>query len=117
MDKEFIDEMCNYIKQILRSGGPILWSWGVENFRHIEYKEMAALRFKVNGFLHKADVVVAFNEGADCFEVYCLNENDEVVKSKDDVYLQELVDVVDQFVEKDCSQKEYNAQLEEWSKH
>ena len=114
METEYRDQICNYIRQILNSSVPILWSWGAEKFRHTEYKDMPALRFKVNGFLHKEDVVVAYNGGADCFDVYCLDKSEEVVRSKDDVYLDELISVVDMMVEKDCSQAQYNAQIKEW---
>ena len=114
METEYRDQMCHYIKQILQSPGPILWSWGAEKYRHTEYQEMPALKFKVNGFLHKDDVVVAYNGGADCFEVYCLDKSEVVVRRKDDVYLDELIRVIDSMVEKDCSQAQYNAQIKEW---
>ncbi len=114
MDKAYIDQMCNYIKEIFSYSTPIIWSWGAVIFHHTEYKEMAALRFEVNGFIHKGDVVVAYNGGSDVFEVYCLGENDIVVSSNDDVYLDQLVEVIDSMVEKSGTKEEYNAQIIDW---
>ena len=34
--------------------------------------------------------------------------------SKDDVYVDELIRVIDSMVEKDCSQAQYNVQITEW---
>lgn len=114
MDVENINEVCNYIKEIFKHSWHIVFSWGAVEFENVVYKDMSALKFPVNGFAHKGYVVVAFNIGDDAFEVYCLNENDDVVKSKDDVYFDELVGVIDSLVEKDCSDKEYDKKLEEW---
>ncbi len=111
METDFIKEMADYILKIIHSGGPVTWSWGPAVFRPVEYNGMAALRFTVNGFIHKGDVVVAYNRGADTFEVYCLDRNDAVVSSKDDVYFDELIDVIDGLVERQCSDEEYNPQL------
>jgi hypothetical protein len=103
MDKQFIDEIAEYIRTILCSGGPVTWSWGVDRFRATEYRNMAALRFSVIGAIHKGDVVVAYNQGADTFEVFCLGDGDTIVSSNDDVYLDELLEVIDRFVERNGS--------------
>ncbi len=100
--------MANYILSIIRSGGPVTWSWGPAVFRPVEYDGMAALRFTVNGFIHKGDVVAAYNRGADTFVVYCLDRNDEVASSKNDIHLGELVDAIDGLVETRCPDAEYN---------
>ena len=115
LEKEYINEICNYIQEIFSYSRPIVWSWGAVVFNNTEYKEMPALRFEVNGFIHKGDVIVAFNGGADAFEVYCLDKNDTVVTSKDDVYFDELVEVIDGMVEKAGSTETYNAQITEWN--
>ncbi len=114
MDKAYIDEMCNYIKEIFSYSQGVVWSWGAIVFNHTEYKEMPALRFEVNGFIHKGDVIVAFNGGADAFEVYCLDKNEAVVNSRDDVYFDELVEVIDSMVEKAGSDETYNEQIKDW---
>jgi hypothetical protein len=70
MNAKFINDTAKYILSIIRSGGPVTWSWGPKDFRATVYKSMAALRFSVNGFLHKGNVIVVLNAGADCFEFY-----------------------------------------------
>jgi hypothetical protein len=114
MDSKFIDDTARYILTIIRSGGPVAWSWGPESFRATVYKGMAALRFSVNGFVHKGDVVAALNCGADMFEVYCLDGDDNVVSRLDDVHLDELVGVIDTLVEKDCPDEEYDIKRRGW---
>lgn len=114
MSTEETNDMHSYIKQILSHSQAIVWSWGAIEFHNVEYKGMQALRFPVNGFLHKGYVVVAYNGGSDAFEVYCLNEADEVVKSNDDVYLNELVSTIDSMVEKEGSNQEYDKKRREW---
>lgn len=44
---------------------------------------MKALRFHVNGFLHKGFIVVALNEGTALFEVYKLDENHNVLPGEE----------------------------------
>ena len=99
MEPDYIKEMAEYILKIIRSGGAVTWSWGPAVFRPVEYDGMAALRFTVNGLIHKGDVAVAYNRGADTFEVYCLDRNDKVLSSMGDVHLGELVGVIDRLVE------------------
>jgi hypothetical protein len=114
MGTDHIDETADYILTVLRSGGPVMWSWGAKNFRAAVYEGMAALRFSVSGFVHVGDVAVALNKGADVFEVYCLDCNDTVVSSRDGVYLDELVGTVDGLVEKEGSDAEYDKKRRQW---
>jgi hypothetical protein len=103
MDKNFIDETAKYIRSIIDSDIPVSWSWGPDNFRATTFRGMAALRFSVNGAIHKGDVVVAYNRGSDMFEVYCLDGNETAVSSNDDVCFDELVEAIDRLVEKEGS--------------
>jgi hypothetical protein len=114
MDSKFINGTAWYILSVIRSGGPVIWSWGPEGFKATVYNGMAALRFSVNGFLHRGDVVAALNGGADMFEVYCLDGDDNVVSRRDDVCLDELVGVIDTLVEKDCPDEEYDIKRRGW---
>ncbi len=100
MEESYLAEKANDIKSIIDSGFPISWSWGPDDFRAVIYKDMAALRFSVIGKHHQGDVIVAYNGGADLFDVYCLNDNEEVICSRERVYFNELVDVIDAMVEK-----------------
>lgn len=57
----------------------------------------------VEGFLLKGWVKVLYNEGTDAFDVYFLNNSKELVKKVEEVYLDNLVDVIDHHVENDGS--------------
>lgn len=104
-----INETATYILQILRSNWPVIFSWGFSNPAAMVFQDMKALRFHVQGFLHKGNIVVALNEGADSFEVYKLDENYNVLPGElTGVYLDMLVDTIDQLVEtEDPNSQEY----------
>ena len=88
-------EMAKYILQILRTQPIVVFSWGFHN----AYPICNGLRFSVNGYLHQGKVEVAYNEGADLFEVSTLNEDGSIKQQESDVYLDCLVNVIDGMVE------------------
>lgn len=88
-------EMAKYILQILRTQPIVVFSWGFHN----AYPIYNGLRFSVNGYLHQGKVEVAYNEGADLFEVSTLNEDGSIKQRETDVYLDCLVRVIDGMVE------------------
>ena len=92
-------EMAQYILQILKSRLNILFSWGARRFTAIQ----DGLIFHVQGYLLNGWVKVLYNEGTDAFDVYFLNNRKELVKEVSEVYLDNLVDVIDYHVEKDGS--------------
>lgn len=63
------------------------------------------LRFKVQGFKFRGVVEVTYNEGKDLFEVSFIKRG-KVVDVITDVYLDMLVDVIDNKVEKTADYKE-----------
>ncbi len=87
--------MANYIMQILRTYAMVVFSWGFNNPTAIEN----GLRFKVQGFKFKGTVEVEYNEGTDLFDIRLI-QNGKVVETIEDVYLDSLVDVIDNHVEK-----------------
>ena len=87
--------MANYIMQILRSYAMVVFSWGFNNPTAIEN----GLRFKVQGFKFKGTVEVEYNEGTDLFDIRLI-QNGKVVETIEYVYLDSLVDVIDNHVEK-----------------
>ena len=97
-DKNYDLELAKYIWSILKSNLPVLMSWGVE----IETMKVitCGLEFKVNGFKHIGKVQIVLNEGADLFEVCLLGEDGEIRDKREDIYLDMLVSVVDELVEK-----------------
>ena len=67
------------------------------------------LRFSVQGFKYKGDVVVLYDEGADVFEIKLLNRTPEYVVSP--VYFDELIDRIDEMVEQVV---DYEARVDAW---
>lgn len=108
MNKEYVMQVAKTIKEQLVSltPMPILMSWDIKEFVATLYDDMPALRFKVNGRLHAGYVIIALN-GSDYYEVYlqddkgteCLNE---------EVYFDELGDVIDRAIESGTDKEEYD---------
>ena len=92
-------DMAQYILLILKSRITIIWSWGCCKFTALN----EGLMWHVQGYLLNGWVKVLYNEGTDVFDVYFLNNRKELVKKVEEVYLDNLVDVIDYNVEKDGS--------------
>lgn len=88
-------EMANYILAILRTSQNIVWSWGFNSPKPLEN----GLSFKVQGFLHKGWVLVDYNEVSDLFDIKLLSSKLEEVKFIDGIYVDQLIDVIDDVVE------------------
>jgi hypothetical protein len=88
-------EMAKYIYSILRTQLNIIWSWGFNSPIAVEN----GLYFKVEGFLHKGRVKVIYNEGKDLFNITLLDKGNSV-KQVEDVYFDQLVDIIDGLVER-----------------
>jgi len=75
MEKTYIMQTAETIRLQLLATTPAntLLSWGIEKFIGTVYNGMAALAFKVNGRLFDGNVVVAYSEGDDLYEVFLLN--------------------------------------------
>ncbi len=87
--------MAKYIMQILRSQLMVMWSWGFNSPIAIE----DGLRFKVQGFKFRGIVEVKYNEGWDLFDVSFIKAG-KVVEAIEGVYIDTLVSVIDNYVEK-----------------
>ena len=57
------------------------------------------LRFCVNGFKHKGNVSVRYNEGMDLFDIEILSFENEVIETIEGVYFDQLIEVIDNRVE------------------
>ena len=102
-------EMARYIWSILKTQLTIIMSWGIDldSIRVVNL----GIQFHVQGFKHTGYVKVVLNEGKDLFEVSLLSGNGECVKFLDEVYLDMLVDTIDQAVEKT---EDYEERLTEY---
>lgn len=110
MDKDYVMQTANTIAQQLlaTTRQNVLFSWGAfYGFRAAIYKDMAALKFRVNGRLFQGDVIIAYNEN-DTYEVYLKNE-DGTRLVKDDVYFDEMSEVIDVAIERGDNEAEYTA--------
>ena len=87
--------MAEYILKILKTQLIVVFSWGFHNPIRIDN----GLRFKVQGFKFKGVVEVVYNEGTDLFDVKLIKRG-EVIDTVEGVYLDSLVDVIDNKVEK-----------------
>ena len=85
--------MAEYILTILRSQLMVIFSWGFNSPKRLP--EDKGLSFLVEGFKYTGKVKVIYNEGSDLFEVH-LSDGTKV----EDVYLDNLVEVIDNLVEK-----------------
>ena len=72
----------------------VLFSWGPHNFKRLP--EDKGLSFQVEGFKYQGKVIVMYNAGTDLFEVILAKTGEKV----EDVYLDNLVSVIDGLVEK-----------------
>lgn len=110
MDKDYVMQIANTIAQQLLATTKqgVFLSWGAfYGFRAAIYKDMAALKFRVNGRLFQGDVIIAYNEN-DTYEIYLKNQDGERLV-KDDVYFDEMSDVIDVAIERGENQNEYYA--------
>ena len=85
--------MAEYIMTILRSQLMVVFSWGFNSPKRLP--DDKGLRFNVEGFKYSGVVEVIYNIGSDLFEVH-LSDGTKV----EDVYLDNLVEVIDNLVEK-----------------
>ncbi|MDD4990978.1 MAG: hypothetical protein PHR83_01990 [Paludibacter sp.] len=88
-------EMSKYIYKILLSQPTIIASWGYQSPVVIKL----GLRFKVNGFKHQGRVEIRYNEGADLFDIYLINDDNSLKDSLVGIYVDELLRVIDENVE------------------
>ena len=110
MDKDYVMQIANEASRQLLATTPknVLFSWGAfYGFRAAIYKDMAALKFRVNGRLFQGDVIIAYNEN-DTYEIYLKNE-DGTRLVKDDVYFDEMSEVIDVAIECGENKAEYDA--------
>ena len=100
MDKDFDYNLkiAEYIFEIFKSDLPVIWSWGIDP-ASIQVIDLG-VKFHVQGFKHKGMVQVVINEGEDLFEVSLISETGEIVKSIKSIFLDNLISVIDDAVEK-----------------
>ena len=100
MDKDFDYNLkiAEYIFEIFKSNLPVVWSWGIDP-ASIQVINLG-VKFHVRGFKYEGLVQVVYNEGEDLFEVSLISENGETVKTIESIFLDNLISVIDENIEK-----------------
>lgn len=107
MEKEYVMQVAQTIKEQLVSltPMPVLMSWDITEFAGTIFKDLPALRLKVNGRLHSGYVFIALN-GSDYYEVYLLKgTSTECINGE--VCFDELGDIIDRAIESGTDKEEY----------
>lgn len=89
--------MAKYILNILRTQPIVMFSWGFHNARPL----LNGLRFNVEGFKYTGVVEMIYNICSNLLDVVLSGNSTRV----DGVYLDSLVEVIDNLVEKTCDYK------------
>ena len=98
MDEEYSREIAGYILSIFRTNPFVVMSWGI-NPASITIVEVG-VKFHVQGFIHTGYVQVVLNEGEDLFEVTLISEEGETLKTIEHIFVDNLISVIDDAVEK-----------------
>ena len=98
MDEEYSREIAGYILSIFRTNPFVVMSWGI-NPASITIVEVG-VKFHVQGFIHTGYVQVVLNEGEDLFEVTLFYEEGEILKTIEHIFVDNLICVIDDAVEK-----------------
>ena len=91
-------ELAMYIWSILKTQMTVIMSWGLDPSKARVIDN--GMEIYVQGFLHKGFVQITLNEGTDLFEITLLSEERETVKFIEDVFLDCLVNTLDENIEK-----------------
>lgn len=91
-------ELAMYIWSILKTQMTVIMSWGLDPSKARVIDN--GMEIYVQGFLHKGFVQITLNEGTDLFEIALLSEERETVKFIDGIYLDCLVNTLDENIEK-----------------
>jgi len=87
--------MTRYILNCLTREKLIVFSWGF----HSPVALNNGLQFNVNGFIFNGIIQVIYNEGTDLFDLKFI-KNNKVVILLPNVQLEELIEVLDDLIEK-----------------
>lgn len=89
-------EMAKYIISVLTSDVIVLMSWGFNNPLVIK----DGLQFNVKGYIHQGKVQIIYQHGMDLFQVKLLLNDGTLIKDVNEVYVEDLLTLIDESVEK-----------------
>ena len=91
-------KLALYILNIFSAQPMVVLSWGVCKFGAIPGDR--GIIFHVQGYKFNGWVKVVYEKGDDLFKVIFLSNEGKTVKEKKDIHLDELVNTIDEYVEK-----------------
>lgn len=95
--------MASYILELMRYFPAVIMSWGIDNKTYriaTDEDGRCGLEFHVQGFKHTGTVQILYDEGSDTFLYHLITDTGETVKTRTDIYLDELIPAIDDAVEK-----------------
>lgn len=100
MNAEIVNHIAAEINSQINALLPfnVIWSWGISEKKATVFKKMPSLAMKVNGFQHKGWVIISLNEGKDLYNIYLLDKKDNIVKTIEDVFFEDLP-MLDELIE------------------
>lgn len=101
MNVEITDKVLTIQRQLMWNVDiATFFSWGVNKMEILLFRDMPTLGINVSGLLHKGWVYISLNEGMDLYEITLLTSNYKVIKTIDEVYCDQLAQIVDELVER-----------------
>ena len=101
MNVEITDKVLTIQRQLMWNVDiATFFSWGVNKMKILLFRDMPTLGINVSGLLHKGWVYISLNEGIDLYEITLLTSNYKVIKTIDEVYCDQLAQIVDELVER-----------------
>ena len=91
-------KLALYILSIFSAQPMVVLSWGVCKFGAIPGDR--GIIFHVQGYKFNGWVKVVYDEGDDLFKIIFLSNEGKIVEEKKGIYLEELVNTIDEYVEK-----------------
>ena len=101
MNIELTDKVLTIQRQLMWNVDiATFFSWGVNKMKILLFRDMPTLGINVSGLQHKGWVYISLNEGLDLYEITLLTSNYRVLKTIDEVYCDQLAQIVDELVER-----------------
>jgi len=90
--------MAKYITAILKFQPDVMMSWWIDPKTVKTITD--GLQFHVSGFKVKGTVMITYDQGSDLFRIDIIPDNDTLQITHDEVFLDQLVSLIDEEVEK-----------------
>ncbi len=91
-------KMALHIMSIFSTQSMVVCSWGVCKFKAL--KGDSDIIFHVKGYKFNGWIKVLYDEGADLFNIIYLSNEAEAFNEQKGIYFDELVNTIDDYVEK-----------------